>query len=55
MTETSLFDAAGGMLFFESLVNRFYDGVAADPQLLAVYPEPDDLSGARHRLTLFLA
>src|SRR5689334_14325845 len=43
------------MPFFESLVDRFYDGVASDPQILAVYPEPDDLSGARHRLTLFLA
>jgi hemoglobin len=53
--EISLYDAAGGMPFFESLVDRFYDGVAADPDLLAVYPEPDDLSGARHRLTLFLA
>jgi hemoglobin len=53
--EPSLYDAAGGMPFFESLVDRFYDGVASDPGLLAVYPEPDDLSGARHRLTLFLA
>ena len=43
------------MPFFEALVDRFYAGVAADPDLLAVYPEPDDLSGARHRLTLFLA
>src|SRR6188474_2776819 len=43
------------MPFFESLVDRFYDGVAADPELLAVYPEAPDLSGARHRLTLFLA
>jgi hemoglobin len=53
--EISLYDAAGGMPFFESLVDRFYEGVAADPDLLAVYPKPDDLSGARHRLTLFLA
>jgi hemoglobin len=53
--EPSLFDAAGGMPFFESLVGRFYDGVAADPGLLAVYPQPDDLSAARHNLTLFLA
>jgi hemoglobin len=52
---TSLYDAAGGMPFFEALVDRFYDGVASDPELLAIYPEPDDLSGARHRLTLFLA
>ena len=43
------------MPFFESLVDRFYAGVASDPGLLRLYPEPDDLSGARHRLTLFLA
>ena len=42
------------MPFFEELVARFYDGVASDPVLLAIYPEPD-LAGARHRLTLFLA
>ena len=53
--EPSLYDEAGGMPFFESLVDRFYSGVATDPDLLALYPEPDDLSGARHRLTLFLA
>jgi hemoglobin len=52
--EVSLYESAGGMPFFESLVDRFYDGVASDPGLRAVYPEPD-LSGARHRLTLFLA
>jgi hemoglobin len=50
----SLFDAAGGMAFFEGLVDRFYDGVAADEALRRLYPEAD-LSGARHRLTLFLA
>ena len=43
------------MPFFERLVGVFYDGVAEDPVLLALYPEPGDLSGARHRLTLFLA
>ena len=43
------------MPFFEALVDRFYDGVAGDPVLLAVYPDPGDLAGARHRLTLFLA
>jgi hemoglobin len=52
--EQSLYDAAGGMPFFEALVGRFYDGVESDPVLRAVYPEPD-LAGARHRLTLFLA
>jgi hemoglobin len=53
--ERSVYDAAGGMPFFEALVDRFYAGVAGDPVLLRVYPTPDDLSGARHRLTLFLA
>ena len=54
MDEPTLFEAAGGMPFFEALVGRFYDGVADDPVLRPLYPEPD-LSGARHRLTLFLA
>jgi hemoglobin len=53
--EPSLYDAAGGMPFFEALVDRFYAGVKSDPDLLRLYPEPADLSGARHRLTLFLA
>ena len=53
--QTSLYDAVGGMPFFETLVDRFYEGVAGDPVLLRLYPEPDDLAGARRRLTLFLA
>lgn len=53
-TATTLYEAAGGMPFFEALVGRFYDGVAGDPELRRLYPEPD-LAGARHRLTLFLA
>jgi hemoglobin len=52
--EASLYTAAGGMPFFEALVDRFYAGVEADPGLRPIYPEPD-LAGARHRLTLFLA
>ena len=52
--DVSLYDAAGGMPFFEALVGCFYEGVAADPNLRPIYPEPD-LAGARHRLTLFLA
>lgn len=51
----SVFAAAGGLPFFVALVDRFYAGVAADPVLLAIYPEPADLAGARHRLSLFLA
>jgi hemoglobin len=53
--EVNVYEAVGGMPFFEELVDRFYEGVAADPPLLALYPEPDDLTNARHRLTLFLA
>ena len=52
--EMTLYDAAGGMPFFEGLVERFYEGVATDPILRPLYPEPD-LAGARRRLTLFLA
>jgi len=43
------------MPFFERLVDRFYEGVAEDPVLLRLYPEPQDLAPARRRLTLFLA
>jgi hemoglobin len=52
--EQSLYDRAGGMPFFERLVGEFYAGVAGDPVLRPVYPEPD-LSAAQRRLTLFLA
>jgi hemoglobin len=53
--EIPVYEIVGGMPFFEGLVDRFYRGVEADPVLLQLYPEPDDLAGARHRLTLFLA
>lgn len=43
------------MAFFQEMVDRFYDGVEADPVLLRLYPDPDDLAGARRRLSLFLA
>ena len=52
---TTLYDAVGGMGFFERLVDAFYAGVATDAVLLPLYPEAPDLTGARHRLTLFLA
>jgi hemoglobin len=54
VAEQSLYERVGGVAFFETLVDRFYEGVAADPVLLALYPEPDDLAPARERLTLFL-
>jgi hemoglobin len=52
--DASLFTRVGGLPFFERLVNRFYEGVADDPVLLRLYPEAPDLTGARHRLTMFL-
>jgi hemoglobin len=55
VAETTLYEAVGGLPFFVALVDRFYDGVAADQELLALYPQPDDLRPARRRLALFLA
>ena len=55
VTAPSLFSRAGGMPFFERLVDTFYAEVADDPVLAPLYPEHPDFSGARHRLTLFLA
>jgi len=49
----TVYEAAGGEEMFRRLVDRFYDGVEADPVLRPLYPEPD-LAGARQRLTLFL-
>jgi len=49
----SLYERAGGTPFFETLVERFYAGVAADPILRPIYPEPD-LAGAERRLRMFL-
>ena len=51
----SLYEAVGGMPFFERLVDAFYDGVVQDEVLWPLYPDHDDLVGARRRLTLFLA
>ena len=53
-TTPTVYDRVGGMSFFERLVGRFYDGIATDPVVRPLYPE-EDLAGARHRLTLFLA
>ena len=50
----TLYDAVGGMPFFERLVDAFYDGVMPDPVLGPLYP-PDDIDGAKRRLALFLA
>lgn len=53
-TSTTLYERVGGTRFFERLVDAFYDGVADDEVLLRLYPEAPDLTGARHRLGLFL-
>jgi hemoglobin len=50
----TLYDAVGGMPFFEALVDAFYRRVERDDVLLATYPEPNDLREARRKLTLFL-
>jgi hemoglobin len=49
----TLYEAVGGMPFFEQLVDRFYEGVAGDEVLRPLYP--DDLSAPTRHLTLFLA
>ena len=48
----TLFAKAGGIEFFESLVERFYAGVADDPLLRPLYPA--DLSDAKTNLAAFL-
>lgn len=50
----NVFEEAGGQPFFDALVDRFYQGVESDPELLALYPDHADLAGARRRLALFL-
>jgi hemoglobin len=49
----TFYDSVGGHDTFVALVRRFYQGVATDPLLRALYPE-DDLGPAEERLRLFL-
>jgi hemoglobin len=49
----SLYEVLGGPDAFTRLVRRFYQGVAADPELRALYPE-EDLGPAEERLRMFL-
>lgn len=51
-TEEPLYGRVGGTAWFEALVARFYEGVAADPVLRPLYP--DDLTDAKAHLTGFL-
>jgi hemoglobin len=52
-TEMSFYDAVGGEETFRRLVSRFYQEVAKDPELRAVYPSRD-LGPAEEHLRLFL-
>lgn len=49
----SLYEEVGGAPTFERLVHAFYEGVAADEPLRALYPE-EDLAPAERRLRMFL-
>lgn len=51
--QVSLYQAIGGEPAFRRLVHRFYQEVAADPELRAVYPSKD-LGPAEEHLRLFL-
>ena len=49
----TFYDAVGGHETFVALVKRFYEGVAGDPPLRALYPE-EDLGPAEVRFRMFL-
>ncbi len=49
----TFFDRVGGHETFAKLIRVFYEGVAEDPPLRALYPE-DDLGPAEERLLLFM-
>ncbi|GAA0562287.1 globin [Actinomadura livida] len=51
--KVTFYEAVGGEETFHRLVHRFYQGVADDPDLRALYPE-EDLGPAEERLRLFL-
>ncbi|MFP5345508.1 MAG: globin [Actinomycetes bacterium] len=53
MHQRSFYDEVGGHETFARLVHRFYEGVAGDPELRALYPE-EDLAPAEERLRMFL-
>ncbi len=52
--QVTVFQAVGGQIFFDHLVDRFYAHVAVDPVLLELYPDQVDLGPAKERLALFL-
>lgn len=52
-SKATFYELVGGAPAFRRLVHRFYQGVADDPLLRPLYPEPD-LAGAEDRLRMFL-
>lgn len=53
MSTENLYEKFGGHETFHRLVEVFYDGVAKDEPLRALYPE-EDLEPAKRRLLMFL-
>lgn len=51
-TGASLYERVGGQPWFDALVDRFYEGVEADPVLRPLYPA--DLGPGKRHLALFL-
>jgi hemoglobin len=51
--QPTFYDRVGGHPTFVALVHRFYQGVAGDPELRALYPEAD-LGPAEERFRMFL-
>ena len=49
----TFYDEVGGASTFQRLVEVFYEGVALDLPLRALYPE-EDLGPAERRLRMFL-
>ena len=49
----TFYEAVGGHPTFVKLIRRFYEGVANDPPLRALYPE-EDLGPAEERFRLFI-
>ena len=54
MTESAqtMYEVVGGQSWFDALVDRFYEGVEADPILRPLYPE--NLDPGKQALALFL-
>jgi hemoglobin len=51
--QPTFYEAVGGHDTFVTLTRRFYEGVASDPPLRALYPE-EDLGPAEEHLRMFL-